>query len=175
MRHITFCSILLAAAVFCGCEHFIFSPYFTVKESGLNWVSIRHYNYKVTPIQRVNVRIDGSGMVTVREGSSMQVNNPFAANSSDSHWNDMRETRLTLSREEVVPLFQMLVDKGLFKERIKIQGQNAVTNEAIFASANIEGKTCGSEDDIFGIDPDLAEHLKMVTLMFYHPQPKQRR
>ncbi len=175
MRKLTLCSIFLAATVFCGCETYLFSPYFTVKESGLNWIAIRHYNYKTTPIQRVNVRIDGNGLVTVREGSSMLVNNPFAANASDSHWNDIRETRITLSREEVVPLFQMLVDKGLFKERIKIKNNSVATNEAIFVSANIESKTCGSEDDIFGIDPELAEQLKEVTLMFYHPQPKQHR
>ena len=174
MRNVLLCSLLVfAVAVFCGCQEFLFSPYFTVKESGLNWVSIRHYNYKATPIQRVNVRIDGNGMVTVLEGSSMLVNNPFAANANESHWNDIRETRITLTREEIVPLFQMLVDKGLFKERLK--GECVVTNEAIFASANIDGKTCGSEDDIFGIDPELAEHLKMVLMMFYHPQPKQRR
>ena len=173
MRNFRLCSVLLlVAAVLCGCQNFVFSPYFTVKESGLNWVSIRHYNQRVDPIQRVSVRIDGNGMVTVREGSSMLVTNPFAANASDSHWNDIRETRLTLTREEVIPLFQMLVDKGLFKERVK--GTSVATNEAIFVSADIEGKTCGSEDDIYGIDPELAEHLKMVMMMFYHPQPMQR-
>lgn len=167
---------LAFAVVFgCGCEHFVFSPYFTVKESGLNWVSIRQYNYKSDPIQRVSVRIDGNGLVTVREGSSMLVSNAFAARSSDSQWNDIREDHITLPPEEVLPLFQMLVDKGLFKERCK--GSNTTTNnsEAIFVSANIDGNACGSEDDIYGIDPDLAEHLKMVVMMFYHPQPRNRR
>ena len=161
--------------MFCGCETYLFSPYFTVKGSALNWVSIRHYNYKTTPIQRVNVRIDGSGMVTVREGSSLLVSNAFAAKSTDDAWSDIRETRITLTAEEIVPLFQMLVDKGLFKERIKGTGKSAMTNEAIFVSANIDSKTCGSEDDIYALDPDLADHLKMVVMMFYHPQPKQRR
>ena len=164
---------LSAAAVFCGCQTQLFSPYFKVKESGLNWIWIRHYSYVSTPIQRVSVRIDGSGLVTVREGTSMLVTNPFAADSADPNWNDIRETRRTLTREEVVPLFQMLVDRGLFKERGK--GDTVSTNEAIFASANMEGKTCGSENDIFSVDPELAEHLKMVMLMFYHPQPRQRR
>ena len=173
MRILALSSIAFAVIVFCGCEHFLFSPYFTVKESGLNWISIRHYNYKSTPIQCVSVRIDGNGMVTVREGSSMQVSNPFAARASDADWNDVRENRLTLPPEEMVPLFQMLVDRGLFKERI--HGTSVATNEAIFVSANIDGKACGSEDDVFGIDPDLADHLKLVVMMFYHPQPRNRR
>ena len=175
MRNRTLCLAFLAVTVLCGCQAYLFSPYFTVKENGLNWIAIRHYNYKTTPIQRVNVRIDGGGMVTVREGTSMLVNNPFAANASESHWNDIRETRITLTPGEVVPLFQMLVDKGLFKERVKLGKESVTTNEAIFVSANLEGKTCGSEDDIFEVDPDLAESLKMITLLFYHPQPKQRR
>ena len=175
MKRILICSFFFAAAVFCGCEHFIFNPYFKVEESGLNWVSIRHYNYKATPIQRVSVRIDGNGIVTVREGASILVTNPFAANSQDAHWDDIRETRLTLTREEMVPLFQMLVDKGLFKERVNNGKTSSVTNEAIFVSANIGGKACGSEDDVYAIDPELAEHLKMVMLMFYHPHPKNRR
>ena len=173
MRKIALFSVLLAAAVFCGCQSYFDNPFFTVKESGLNWVSIRHYNYTAKPVQRVSVRIDGSGVVTVREGASMLVSNPFAANSSDPNWNDIRETRITLPREETVQLLQMLVDRGLFKDRRK--GDSVNTNEAIFVSANIECKTCGSEDDIYGSDPELAECLKNVTMMFYHPQPKRRR
>ena len=33
----------------------------------------------------------------------------------------------------------------------------------------------GAFNSIFEVDPDLAESLKMITLLFYHPQPKQRR
>ncbi len=164
---------LLAAAVVGGCASFIDYPYFTVKESGLNWVSIRHYSYRTKPIQRVAVRMDGNGMVTVREGSSLLVTHPFAANHNDPNWNDVVETRITLPREEITRIFQMLVDQGLFEDRRKGDGIN--TNEAIFVSANIQNKTCGSEDDVFGSDPNLAEHLKSVMLMFYRPQPRRRR
>jgi hypothetical protein len=173
MRTVPHIIILLSASLFCGCQSFLDNPFFTVKDSGLNWVSIRHYNYKTVPIQRVSVRLDGNGMVTVREGASMLVNNPFAASSDSQNWNDIRETRITLPREEMAPLFQMLVDRGLFKERFK--SDSVSSNEAIFVSANIQCKTCGSEDDIYGSDPELAEHLKNVVMMFYHPQPKNRR
>lgn len=173
MRKCAFFASALLAALFCGCQSFVDSPFVTVEPSGLNWLSIRQYNYRSTPIQRVSVRIDGNGIVTVREGTSMLVTNPFAAGKDDPNWNDIRETRITLPSEDVVPIFQMLVDKGLFKERRR--GDSANTNEAIFVSANIQSKTCGSEDDIFGSDPELAEYLKNVLLMFYHPQPKKRR
>ncbi|MBP7638609.1 MAG: hypothetical protein KBA18_12090 [Kiritimatiellae bacterium] len=169
----TLAGVLLAVAVVSGCASFIDNPYFAVKESGLNWVSIRHYNYRVKPIQRVAVRMDGNGIVTVREGSSLLVTNPFASNHNDPNWNDVVESRITLPREEVNRIFQMLVDQGLFEDRRK--GDSINTNEAIFVSANIQSKTCGSEDDVFGSDPNLAEHLKNVMLMFYHPQPKRRR
>ncbi len=173
MRKFTLFSVLLTSAVLCGCQTFWENPIFTVKESGLNWVSIRHYNYASKPIQRVSVRIDGSGIVTVREGTSILVSNPFASSNDAPNWNDIRETRITLPREEVIPIFQMLVNRGLFEKRSKSDSVN--TNEAIFVSANIDCKTCGSEDDVYGSDPELAENLKSVLMMFYHPQPKQRR
>lgn len=173
MKKTIILSLLLAVSVICGCRHFFDYPFFTVKESGLNWVVIRHYNFRTTPMQRVSVRVDGNGLVTVREGTSILVTNPFAASHTDANWNDVRENRITLPREDVVPIYQMLVNAGLFKERRK--GDSANTNEAIFVSANIQAKTCGSEDDVYGSDPELAEHLKNVILMFYQPQPVRKR
>ena len=173
MRNSTLLSFLLAIAACCGCQSFVDSPYVKVKESGLNWISIRHYNYRTTPMQRVNLRIDGNGIVTVREGSSILVTNPFASSSSDPNWNDIRETRINIPREDVIPMFQLLVDNGLFERRSK--KDSVFTNEAIFVSANIQNKTCGSEDDVFGSDPELAEHLKILVQTYYHPQPKSRR
>jgi len=173
MKKTFFYAAFAATAILCGCVNFFDNPFFTVKESGLNWVFIRHYNFRTTPIQRVSVRVDGNGLVTVREGTSALVTNPFAASHTDPNWNDLREQRITIPREDVVPLYQMLVDAGLFKERRK--GESSSTNEAIFVSANIQCKTCGSEDDVYGSDPDLAEHLKNVVLMFYQPQPVRKR
>ena len=173
-KHLIFPGLsVLAFLAFCGCANFIDNPYFEVKESGLNWVSIRHYNYRSTPMQRVSVRLDGNGIVTVREGRSMLVTNPFAAGHTDPTWNDAAETRITIPREDMNRLFQRLIDEGLFVERRK--GDSTNTNEAIFVSANIQNKTCGSEDDLYGSSPELAEHLKNVVLMFHHPQPRRRR
>lgn len=157
----------------CGCRHVVDNPYVKVKDSGLNWVAIRHYNQRTKTFLRTSVRIDGNGIVTVREGTSLLVTNPYASNMADPNWSDIRERRLTIPKEDVIPLFQMLVDQGLFLRRKKSDQVNP--NESIFVSANIEGKTCSSEEDVFGSDPDLAESLKNVILMFHQPQPRQRR
>ncbi len=165
---------LLTVGFLAGCVNFFENPHFTVEESGLNWVVIRYYNYQKKPITRVNLRLDGNGIVSVKEGTSALVANSFAANMNDATWNDIRETRIMRPREEMVSLFQMLVDNNLFEERTKSDA--AVTNEAIFVFANIQNKTCGSGDDnIFASDPELAEHLKTVLQMFYHPHQKSRK
>ena len=166
-------ALLLLTATLCGCLSYFENPFFTVKESGLNWIYIRHYSYRTEPVQRVSVRIDGNGIITVREGTSMLVTDPFAKDHTNPNWHDIVETRVTIQREEVTRLFQALVDEGLFKERRK--GDSVNTNESIAVSANIQGKTCSDPDDIFGSDPDLAEQLKNIILMFHRPQPKRRR
>ena len=172
MKLMPFSLLLLSGCFFAGCQSFIDNPHFIVKDSGLNWVTIRHYNYRITPIQRVNLRIDGNGMVTIREGTSLLVTNPYAIDHNEPTWQDCRERRLILPKEDVRPIFQMLVDQGLFKPRQK--GSVLSTNEAIFVSANIQNKTCGDENDVYGNDPDLAESLKNVVLMFAQPQPKRK-
>lgn len=167
--------ILLLGLLFAGCQSYFENPYFTVEESGLNWVSIRYYNYTREPIRKVNVRVDGNGIISVKEGTSPLVSNAFAADIRKPTWSDIRESRFSVPREEVVPLFQMLVDNGLFAERRKGL-ESSVTNESIFVTANIQNKTCGSsDDDVFASDPDLAERLKTVILMYYHPSPARRR
>ncbi len=84
-------------------------------------------------------------------------------------WNDIRETRVTISRDEAVFLFQSLVDKGLF-EKPKKPDDIEKANQ-IYVSANIQNKTVTYVDPVG--DPDLAEQLMMVVWMFYHPQPRK--
>lgn len=170
IRLLSFCCLLLALV---GCIHLIDQPYFTVKESGLNWLSIRYYDYRTVPMQRVVMNLDGNGIVSVREGTSIQVSNIFAASNSDPHWHDVNESRIVIPPEDMTRVFQILVDKGLFVERYR--GKSSNTNESIFVSANIQNKTCGSQDDVYGANPELAERLKTVMLSFYRPQPRRAR
>lgn len=165
----------LAVVLLAGCVQFMDRPYFTVEESGLNWISIRYYNYNRKPVQKLNMRLDGNGVGYLRQGTSSLVSNAFAADTKESSWRDMNETRIVMEREDVIPLFQMLVDNGLFLERHS-KGESANTNESIFVTANIQNRTCGSgNDDVFESDPELAENLKSIIMMFYHPRPKNRR
>lgn len=165
--------LLTGIALFLGCESYFENPYFAVEESGLNWLSIRYYNYRQKPIRKVNIRIDGNGIINVRAGTSSLVSNPFAADMKETDWYNIEESRTMIPREDVVPIFQMLVDSGLFVERM--QKDSIVTNEAIFVTANIQNKTTGkANDDIFGSNPELAEHLRNIIMMYYHPRPKKR-
>ncbi len=161
----------LAAALVSGCATFWENPYFTVKESGLNWVEIRQYAIG-TRTQRIRVRIDGNGIVTVREGTSPLVGNPFAADVNNSRWDDIRESRITIPREEAQLLFQTMVDRGLFVKQEK-PDKEAPDKEAVYVSANVQCKTTSSSDPV--TDPELLDHLKMVVMMFYHPTPVRKR
>ena len=171
MRNTFTLSVCSATLLLCGCRNFLEDPFFTVKESGLNWVEIRQYTISSHP-QRVRVRIDGNGIVTVREGTSPLVGNPFASDVSNERWDDIRETRITIPREEAQFLFQTMVDKGIFVKQDK-PDKEMLKKEAVYISANVQCKTTSSSDPV--TDPDLLDHLKMVVLMFYHPAPARKR
>ncbi len=147
------------------------NPFFTVEESGLNWVEIRQYSISAKT-QRIRVRIDGNGIVTVREGTSPLVGNPFAADVNNERWEDIRESRVTIPRDEARFLFQTMVDRGLFVDQKK-PDKDDEKKEAVYVSANIQCKTAGSADPV--TDPELLDHLKMIVQMFYHPTPTRRR
>jgi hypothetical protein len=173
MRRVPLCCLGLALSLLSGCQSFMDNPYFKVEESGLNWVEIRHYTIATHP-QRVRVRIDGNGIVTVREGTSPLVGNPFAADVNSTRWEDIRESRVTVSREEAVVLFQTMVDRGLFvKQEKPDEDAEEFNKEQVYVSANIQCKTTSSSDPV--TDPDLLEHLKMIVLMFYHPTPASKK
>lgn len=168
MRYRMLFSAAFSLALLGGCQHPMENPYFPVKESGLNWVEIRHYALGKNT-QRVRVRLDGNGVVTVREGTSPLVSNPFAKDVNNAQWNDIRETRVNIPREDAVVLFQGLVDKGLFEKPKK--PEKVEEADQIYVSANIQNKTVTYVDPVG--DSELAEQLKMMVLMFYHPQPRR--
>lgn len=171
MRYDTFALVCCLAAALAGCQNTMENPFFGVKESGLNWVEIRQYTVG-TRTQRVRVRIDGSGIVTIREGTSPLVGNPYANDAANAQWADIRESRVTIPREEAALLMQTLVDRGLFVKQDKPKDDDKKQGEYLYASANIQCKTAGSRDPV--TDPDLIEHLKMIVMMFYHPTPTRK-
>ena len=165
-------ALFVGMALAGGCTSFVTeNPYFTVKDSGLNWVEIRQYDMSGAN-RRVHVRIDGNGFVQVREGTSQQVSNAFAKQYDNSAWNDVRLRRITVSRDDAQAIFQQLVDAGLFVKERPDEQKPDLSKQALFVSANIQGKMTSSPDAV--ADPRLLEQLRLVVLMFYHPQPVRR-
>jgi len=175
MRKLVYIFLALAVVSLMGCMYHFEHPYFTVKQSGLNWVSIRQLHLTGTR-QHIHLRMDGNGIIVVREGTSPLIVNSFAHNIDSAHWDDIREHRFQLPPEDVNMIFQNLVNNGLFVNHKKsLFSGSAATNEtsAIFVSANIQNKTTGSPDPV--TDPALLDALKMTVRQFYLPRPAQRR
>ena len=175
MRKLAYIFLFLSVASLVGCLYHFEHPYFAVPQSGLNWVVIRQL-YVAGNRQHINLRIDGNGIVVVKEGTSPLVINSFAHNTDSAHWDDIREHRFQLPPEETNMIFQNLVNSGLFVKRTKsLFSGSAATNETsfVFVSANIRNKTAGSNDPI--TDPELLDALKMTVKQFYRPRPAQRK
>jgi hypothetical protein len=179
MRNLLFTLLACLIVVLTGCiwHSGVNEPYFQVESSGLNWVEIRQY--EVTGMKRrIRLRIDGNGMVSLREGTSALVSNSFAANNKQDNWEDIREKRVTLSEDDARLIFQSLVDAGLFEkyEQLPFVDEKPMpsTNDTsfVYVSANINNKTAGSADPVG--KPELLEQLKIVILTFYQPKPLMR-
>jgi hypothetical protein len=180
MKNLIYLLLAFFIVVFAGCRYSpVDQPYFTVKSSALNWVEIRQYETGGRET-RIRLRIDGNGVVNVRDGTSALVGNTFAANIKSENWDDIRENRISIPEEDVLLIFQSLVDAGLFYRPQVIPYVTDVptlsTNETslVYVTANINNKTVGSSDPV--AEPVLLERLKLIVLTFYKPRPirKQR-
>lgn len=166
-RFTTIILILTALVLANGCfDPFYNEPYFKVEDSGLNWLEI--YNKQVTGKHLVRVRIDGSGIVNIREGTSPLVGDAFAKDNTNERWADIRDYQLTIPREEALNIFQGLVNNGLFLEQKK--SEDSPDNDIIMAFGNIENHTIYST--IY--EPGLYEHLKSLVLLFNRPRQKKK-
>jgi len=159
---------IVALTLLNGCfDPFYHNPYFTVEDSGLNWIEI--YNKQVSGKKLTRVRIDGSGIVKIRTGTSPLVGDAFAKDNTNEHWEDIRNDQITIPREEAMKILQGLVNNGLFLEQKK--DDDSPEDEVIMAFGNIENHTVYST--IY--DPDLHEHLKSLVLLFNRPKQRRRR
>jgi len=155
-------ALLLCAGCF---NPFFTNPHFQVKESGLNWIEILSKPIPGETLSRV--RIDGSGIVKVRSGTSPLVGDSYAKDPTNTSWFDVYNEQITIPRDEVVRIFQELVNNGLFVEQK--QRDDSPTNHFIRVSGNIDNHTVGSI--IF--DPVLHEHLKSIEMLFNRPRQKR--
>lgn len=162
-------SLALSGAL-AGCGPFWVDPYIVVKESPLNWVEIHYYNLKRTPIRRIGVYMNGMGHVEVKKGTSELVSNDFARKYRDAVWSDIRVRRIEADPAHVKDLMQNLVNHGLLdREKTGRKSKKDEFDRFIAVKANINNNTYSAQENIFEVDPDLAEQLLDVIREFDTP------
>ena len=158
---------LLACA---GCGPFWVNPYITVTESKLNWVEIHYYRLDRKPIHRTAVYINGAGYVELRKGTSDQVSNDFAKRYDDAEWGKIKRQRVQVDPAHVNEIFQNLVNHGLLDNEKNFKGAKTVRKDRVLGvKANINSYSYSEQDNIFEVDPDLAEQLLDVVREFDNP------
>ncbi len=161
---------IAAALALAGCGPFWVSPWITVRESPLNWIEIHYYNMNRTPVRRISLFLNGSGIVEIKKGTSDLVSNDFAKHSDSDVWHDIKVIRKTTDPKHAQDIFQHLVNKGVLdrEKSFKKSGKDKFTR-FIAVKANISNYTYSEPDNIFEVDPDLAEHLLDVVREFDDP------
>lgn len=160
-----------ALAPLAGCGPFWVDPFIQVKESQLNWVEIHYYNKNRDPVRRIAVYINGGGHVEVRKGTSPRVSDDFAKRFDASEWRDFKTQRKTADPKHVQDVFQTLVNAGLLDREKWLKGEKKKKEfkRFIAVKANISNYTYSEPDNIFEVDPDLAELLLDVIREFDDP------
>ena len=167
-----FVALLVSAilGVLAGCGPFWVNPWITVKESHLNWVEIHYYNTKRNPVNRISVFITGSGHVELKKGTSELVSNDFAKKYTSDTWRDMKTMRLTCDPSHIQDIFQNLVNHGILdKEKWGKRSKKKEFDRFIAVKCNISNHTYSEKENIFEVDPDLAEILLDVVRQFDFP------
>ena len=161
---------LFAAATLAGCGPFWVDPYITVKESPLNWVEIHYYNMNRKPYRRISVLVMGSGHVELKKGTSDRVSNDFAKHTDDVEWENFRTQRVSIDPKHANDIFQHLVNYGLLDREKSFRGSDKDEYDRFIAvKANVSNYTYSQPDNIYEVDPDLAEQLYDVIREFDNP------
>ena len=147
-----------------GCGPFWVNPYITVRESPLNWMEIHYYNTLDSSrksIRRVSLSITGSGHVEIKKGTSRLVSDDFAKGYKDDDWSDIRTQRMDIDPSHVNDIFQDLVNRGVLDREKwgKSEKNKQEYKRFIAVKANINNVTYSERENIFEVDPDLAEYL----------------
>ena len=168
--------ILLALLAITGCGPFWVDPYITVQDSPLNWVEIHYYNMRHKPIRRIGVFMNGMGHVEVKKGTSDLVSNDFAKRYKTEDWSDINTKRIEVDPEHVLAIMQNLVNYGLLdREKTGRATKKDKLDRFIGVKANINNNTYSDQENIFEVDPDLAEQLLDVIREFDSPVARQVR
>ncbi len=170
MKNLFVALAVALASVLGGCGPFWVNPYITVQQSHLNWVEIHYYNLNRQPVRRIAVLLTGSGHVELRKGTSELVSNDFAKRSESGEWRDIKTQRVSVDPQHINDIFQNLVNHGLLdREKNFKRSKKSEFDRFIAVKANISSYTYSETDNIFEVDPDLAEQLLDVIREFDNP------
>lgn len=159
-----------------GCGIFWDDPYVTVTTTPLNWIEIHYYNASREPIRRETVRVNGSGFVEVKSGTSRRVSDSFAKTMTDATWNDYNTQNYNVDPEHVREVFQDLVNAGLFdKDKMLRSTKYPSPGRFVAVRAAIDNKTYSEPRNVFEEDPELAERLYNVVREFKRPTLGRKR
>ena len=160
----------VALAALAGCGPFWVNPYITVHESRLNWVEIHYYRLDKDPIYRKSVRLSGDGFVELKKGTSELISNDFAKRSERDGWEDIKTQRVHVDPAHINDIFQNLVNHGLLDtEKNFKKAKEPRKDRVLGVKATINNLAYTQQDNIFEVDPDLAEHLLDVVREFDNP------
>lgn len=156
--------------VLAGCGPFWVNPWITVKESALNWAEIHYYNTSRKPVHRTSVYLSGSGHVELKKGTSSRVSDDFAKKFKEDTWGDYKTMRINVDPKHIQDIFQNLVNHGVLdKEKWGKRSKKSEFKRFIAVKCNISNNTYSENDNIFEVDPDLAEVLLDVVRQFDNP------
>ena len=154
-----------------GCGPFWVNPYITVEQSNLNWMEIHYYNTNRKPVHRVSLSLSGSGHIEIKKGTSPQISDDFAKKYKEDEWADIHTQRMDIDPDHVNDIFQDLVNRGVLDREKwgKSEKNKKEYKRFIAVKANINNITYSERDNIFEVDPDLAEYLLDTIRQFDRP------
>lgn len=162
--------LVSALGVIAGCGPFWVNPWITVKESALNWAEIHYYNTSREPVHRTSVYLSGTGHVELKKGTSSRVSDDFAKKFKEDTWGDYKTMRINVDPKHIQDIFQNLVNHGVLdKEKWGRRSKKSEFKRFIAVKCNISNNTYSENDNIFEVDPDLAEILLDVVRQFDNP------
>ncbi len=163
-------STVVLLLLLAGCGLFWDDPYVTVTTSPLNWIEVHYYNANREPIRRETVRVNGTGFVEVKSGTSRRVTDSFAKSITDATWDDYHTQNYYVDQEHVREVFQDLVNGGLFdREKFLKSTKHPSPGRFIAVRAAMDNKTYSEPKNLFEEDPELAEMLYNVVRQFKRP------
>jgi hypothetical protein len=161
---------VVSVAALDGCGPIWVDPYITVRESPLNWVHIHYYNMNRTPIRRVSVYINGMGHVELKKGTSDLISDDFAKKYKSENWHNIKTQRLQIDPKHANDIFQNLVNHGVLdREKNGKASKKDRFDRFIAVKVNLSNNTYSANENIFEVDPDLAEQLLDVVREFDNP------